>query len=173
VLPILNRRGLERALGHAVGYVQRYGASVGVVVFDIDNFKQVNDWYGHVAGDEILQALCELLIAKVRSSDIVARWGGDELVVVLWHTSEAEAIQKANLLECAIDSVRVPVANHMLSVSVSTGVSMIAPQARRAKRLSAQISRCLLERKCGRRVVGSARVRRRSLDTTPRLSGYR
>jgi diguanylate cyclase (GGDEF)-like protein len=99
-----------------------------LLVFDIDNFKCINDWYGHVAGDRVLQAVCGLVASKVRSSDIVARWGGDEFVVILWHATDASAAAKASALENAIASLRVPFSEHTLSVTASAGITVIRPE---------------------------------------------
>ena len=60
-----------------------------------------------LAGDTVLRAVSKLLVAKVRSSDIVARWGGDEMVVVLWNTTESPALVKVGLLESEIAGLRV------------------------------------------------------------------
>jgi predicted signal transduction protein with EAL and GGDEF domain len=81
-----------------------------------------------VAGDRVLQAVSSLLISKVRSSDVVARWGGDELVAVLWHANEKSASTKATALEDAVASLRVPLSDHTLSVTASAGVTMIRPE---------------------------------------------
>jgi diguanylate cyclase (GGDEF)-like protein len=108
--------------------VERYGSQAALLVFDIDNFKSINDWYGHVVGDRVLQGVCGLLSSKVRSSDIVARWGGDEFVVILWHATHAGAAAKASALENAIACLRVPVSEQMLSVTASAGVTVIRPE---------------------------------------------
>jgi diguanylate cyclase (GGDEF)-like protein len=92
---VLNRRGFDRALRQAVAHVARYGTPVALLVFDLDGFKAVNDRSGHAEGDRLLKAVAELLSANVRASDLVARIGGDEFAVLLWHASEADARLKA------------------------------------------------------------------------------
>jgi diguanylate cyclase len=136
LLNVLNRRGLERALRRTIDLVERYGTQAATLVLDTDNFKGINDWYGHVAGDRVLQAVSGLLACKVRSSDIVARWGGDELVVILWQVSEASAAAKATALEIAISCLRVPFSNHTLSVTASAGVTIIRPEDTPIKAMS-------------------------------------
>src|SRR5579872_6036762 len=72
-----NRRAFIRELKRAAALRQRYGAPAAIVYFDIDDFKQVNDRYGHAAGDAALQAVADRLSAHVRESDVVGRMGGD------------------------------------------------------------------------------------------------
>jgi diguanylate cyclase (GGDEF)-like protein len=128
LLNILNRRGLERALRRTIDLVERYRAQAAVIVFDIDNFKAVNDWYGHLAGDRVLQAVSGLLASKVRSSDVVARWGGDEFVLILWQANDASADAKASVLESAVACLRVPFSDRTLSVTASAGVTILRPE---------------------------------------------
>src|SRR5262249_6351254 len=84
LLDILNRRGFERELKRALSYVKRYGTQASLMFIDLDGFKAVNDRHGHGTGDALLKALSRQLIARVRSSDIVGRLGGDEFGIVVW-----------------------------------------------------------------------------------------
>ena len=102
LLEILNRRGLERELQRSLAYVRRYGTSAALICLDLDNFKPVNDRYGHAAGDRALQEVSTILRQMVRESDVVARLGGDEFAVLLWNISEPQATAKARELELAI-----------------------------------------------------------------------
>ena len=161
LLNIPNRRGLERALRRTIDVVERYQTQAAVVVFDIDSFKGVNDWYGHVAGDRVLQAVSSLLISKVRSSDVVARWGGDELVAVLWHANESSASMKATALEDAVASLRVPISDHTLSVTASAGVTMIRPEDTPIKAMGRADLHMRLRKKA-RKLDGRAQVNAQS-----------
>ena len=84
-----NRRAFIRELKRASALRQRYGAPASLVYFDIDDFKQVNDRYGHAAGDAALQAVADRLSAHVRESDVVGRMGGDEFAVLLVQADRA------------------------------------------------------------------------------------
>lgn len=125
LLDILNRRGLERELQRSLAYVRRYGTSAVLICLDLDNFKPVNDRYGHAAGDRALQEVSTILRQMVRESDVVARLGGDEFAVLLWNISEPQAIAKARELESAIAAMVVMQGNVMLSLGASAGVAML------------------------------------------------
>jgi len=83
VTGVFNRRHLEAQLEHAWKMAERYNYTMGVAIVDLDHFKQINDNFGHVAGDQVLREFAELLKHTVRSTDIIGRYGGDEFVVIL------------------------------------------------------------------------------------------
>src|ERR1700676_3707022 len=99
---ILNRRGFERELKRSLAYVKRYGTSAALVYVDLDGFKPVNDRHGHAAGDAVLKAVAVALHRQIRTSDIIARVGGDEFAVLLWNVNNAAAAAKASALEAAV-----------------------------------------------------------------------
>jgi diguanylate cyclase (GGDEF)-like protein len=98
LVPVLNRRGFERELERVLAYVKRYGTTVTLVYFDLDDFKAVNDRYGHAGGDAALRHLAKILLANVRRSDMVARLGGDEFAIVLHRADLNAAAAKAEQL---------------------------------------------------------------------------
>ena len=100
--PVLNRRAFVRELSRTIAYCRRYGASAAVLYLDLDGFKQVNDQFGHPAGDAALVRVAELLTAHVRESDVVARLGGDEFAVLLLQVDAEAAAAKARSLAAAI-----------------------------------------------------------------------
>jgi diguanylate cyclase (GGDEF)-like protein len=122
---VMNRRGFDRELKRALAYVGRYGASAAIVHLDLDRFKPINDQYGHAVGDLVLRAAAAALQRCIRGSDVVARIGGDEFVVLLWHLREAQARAKADALEAAVAATVVDHAGVGLSVETSAGVVML------------------------------------------------
>ncbi|HVT54787.1 MAG TPA: GGDEF domain-containing protein [Xanthobacteraceae bacterium] len=96
---LLNRRGFMKALERTLAYARRYKATGALLFLDLDGFKAVNDKHGHAAGDWVLGRVGRLIVGAVRASDVVARVGGDEFVVLLWNLNEAQAIAKARALE--------------------------------------------------------------------------
>jgi diguanylate cyclase (GGDEF)-like protein len=79
----LNRRGLEQVLNQAVSSASRFGGEIALLAIDIDFFKNINDTFGHLAGDAVLRELAELLAQSSRGGDVVARVGGEEFIVLL------------------------------------------------------------------------------------------
>jgi diguanylate cyclase (GGDEF)-like protein len=122
-----NRRGFERELKRSLAYVKRYGVSAALIYLDLDGFKPVNDRHGHAAGDAVLKTIAAALIRKVRTSDIVARIGGDEFAVLLWNVTEDEAAAKAQALEAAVYATPVRWSTSTLVVGASAGVTPIGP----------------------------------------------
>ena len=105
-----NRRRLEQALAAEVSRASRTGARLCAIMADLDHFKRVNDTYGHAAGDNVLMAFGDLLRRHTRAIDIVARFGGEEFVVLLPYTELENAIAIADriresLAACPIESL--------------------------------------------------------------------
>jgi diguanylate cyclase (GGDEF)-like protein len=100
---VLNRRGLEQALERELARFRRYGEDLTVAMLDLDHFKQCNDEYGHAAGDSILVGAAHLLSQRLRETDVVGRFGGEEFVLLLPHT---EAGESASILDHLCQSVR-------------------------------------------------------------------
>jgi diguanylate cyclase (GGDEF)-like protein len=119
---LLNRRSFERELTRSVAYVKRYGTSAALVYLDLDGLKPVNDRHGHAAGDRVLKAVAAALVRHVRASDVVARVGGDEFVILLWNLSGPAAVAKAAALERAVYSTPVRWGASTLVVGASAGV---------------------------------------------------
>lgn len=124
---LLNRRGFARALTRAVAYVKRYGVSAALVFLDLDGFKPVNDRHGHAAGDAVLKAVAAAIFAAVRASDVVARIGGDEFVVLLWNLDATTAAAKAKALERAVYATPVRWGASTIVVGASAGVAVVGP----------------------------------------------
>lgn len=97
-----NRRALQTVMEAQLGIVKRYGTQVSMAVFDIDHFKTLNDERGHLQGDEALRGLANLIGTVVRAADVVARYGGDEFVVVMPETDLHGAGTLAERLRIAI-----------------------------------------------------------------------
>ena len=92
---IANRRGCEDALAHEIARANRMGTPFTLVVADLDDFKRINDVYGHDAGDDVLREFAAVLRATLRESDLSGRWGGEEFVILLPGTDAEGGIQLA------------------------------------------------------------------------------
>jgi len=100
---VLNRRGLEQALDREIARYRRYGHELTVAILDLDHFKQLNDAHGHVAGDTVLTAVAGILRKRLRVTDVVGRFGGEEFVLILPHTDETSS---GPILEFLCQSIR-------------------------------------------------------------------
>jgi len=99
---LFNRRYLEETLERELGRVKRVGAPMGVIMMDLDHFKQYNDTFGHSAGDELLAALGSLVQQQIRGEDIACRYGGEEFLVILPGASVSIALERAESLRQAV-----------------------------------------------------------------------
>ena len=101
-----NRRFAEGRLSQDIARAQRGGGTLTLAVLDLDQFKPVNDEYGHHAGDTCLTHFAEVLGRKVREGDWIARWGGDEFVVGIWHAQEEGSLSVERMLERVAKELR-------------------------------------------------------------------
>ena len=105
---LCNRRRLDQSLGAEWRRAKRYGTNYSVVMIDLDNFKDVNDAFGHDAGDAVLVRVSDILLATTRETDLVGRWGGEEFVLVCPETSLEEARAMAEGLRQEIADTHFP-----------------------------------------------------------------
>jgi diguanylate cyclase (GGDEF)-like protein len=118
---LLNRRGFSFLAEDAFSLYRRYERPLAVLILDIDFFKKVNDTYGHAAGDAVIQAIGVTLTKTLRTSDKVARFGGEEFVVLVHEVDSGGIITVAQNLRRAIEALTVEYQDHNLSVTVSIG----------------------------------------------------
>jgi len=125
LVAVLNRRAFERELTRSLAFVKRYEAEASLLFIDLNGFKQINDQYGHAAGDAVLKRVGELLSENVRQSDLVGRLGGDEFGVVLVQTSHENARHKADALVELINQATVEVDGVTIALSVAAGAAVL------------------------------------------------
>ncbi len=101
--PVFNRRAFEREVRREIALAGRFRTCLSLIFIDLDNFKRVNDVYGHAAGDDVLVTISEILARNTRETDVVGRLGGDEFGIVLAHAARADSELKAEQLEKIID----------------------------------------------------------------------
>ena len=123
---VLNRRGLEEAFLVEEARAVRAGMPLAVALLDVDNFKQLNDKLGHVAGDGALKHLAEILRDAVRPSDVVARYGGEEFVLLLPDTGIEEAVSVMARVQRTLTRRFFLYQNERVLITFSAGVTMLA-----------------------------------------------
>jgi len=132
---LYNRRYLEEAMEREIYRAERHQSSLGLIMLDVDHFKQFNDRFGHDAGDELLRELGKFLIAKVRPTDIACRYGGEEFLVILPETTLAAVVNKAEQLREKCKRLTIVYQGRILGrTTISLGVAAfpehgITPQA--------------------------------------------
>ena len=151
---LANRREFEVRLQRALEMTQATGATHVVLFMDLDRFKGVNDFCGHVAGDELLRQLGELLQGRVRSADVVARLGGDEFGVLLHNCNQHDGLQVADQLLTAVDQFEFVWGANRFALGVSIGLVAVDAQYKRiAQVLNAADSACYQAKDAGRNRV--------------------
>jgi diguanylate cyclase (GGDEF)-like protein/PAS domain S-box-containing protein len=125
---LLNRRRFEQELDTHIDHSARYGPGGSVLVLDIDNFKNVNDSFGHHAGDELIGAVAGQLRARLRKTDLLARLGGDEFGMLLHGADAAKAMTVAEELRALIGNHPYVLGRQSVRVTVSVGVTTIGEE---------------------------------------------
>ncbi|MBV7255762.1 diguanylate cyclase [Pacificimonas sp. WHA3] len=127
LVPIANRRGFTRDVTRAIADLERHGTSSAVIFIDVDHMKTINDEHGHLAGDAALLHVGSVLLENLRTTDSLARIGGDEFVVLLSHVDETDARRKATELSSAVADMPVQYAGWRFPLTISVGVQMLKP----------------------------------------------
>src|ERR1700683_305887 len=123
-----NRRYLQQRLKEELARAQRHAGSMACLMIDIDRFKSINDGYGHLAGDNALKEIAQRVEAQIRSMDTAARFGGDELAILLPDATAAEAARLAERIREAIAAVPFALTAQIeRTLTVSVGVASLAP----------------------------------------------
>jgi diguanylate cyclase (GGDEF)-like protein/PAS domain S-box-containing protein len=126
---VLNRRGIMRSIQTIHGQAKRSGQPFAIAILDLDHFKEINDAYGHLAGDAVLHRAGEMLRHELRSADWVGRWGGDEFILVIPDSSAATAMATIERVRARIGAEPIDAAGHAVRLSISAGLALFRPGA--------------------------------------------
>ena len=126
---LANKRAFRELIGRETARATRFGHDLSLVILDIDDFKLVNDTFGHLQGDEVLQAVAGAVAEESRGIDLPARYGGEEFVVALPETDSHGALEVAERIRARIEltAVRLIEGHDAISVTASIGVSTAPP----------------------------------------------
>jgi diguanylate cyclase (GGDEF)-like protein len=123
---VFNRRGILELADMEIARAKRLLHPMSVALLDIDNFKKINDVYGHAAGDLVLQRLAELCKKNIREIDRFARYGGEEFVFILPEANSIQATEFTDRIRKLIENSTVEYNNHTIRFSVSIGVASLS-----------------------------------------------
>ncbi|MEO5377900.1 MAG: sensor domain-containing diguanylate cyclase [Magnetococcus sp. DMHC-6] len=118
-----NRRFLEEYVETLIATVKRKQSRLSILMMDLDHFKQVNDTYGHDAGDAVLKILSRTLSGQVRTSDLVIRYGGEEFLVILQENEGYSGMKMAEKIRSAVENVKFQIPGGVLRKTISVGVA--------------------------------------------------
>jgi len=149
----LNNRGYwEERLGEEFRRFQRArSAPRSLILFDIDHFKQVNDTYGHPAGDEVIRATAKVLLDSIRTTDLAGRYGGEEFGVVLTETSSDGAMILAERLRNKIEALTVHFDGQEIRYTISLGIAQVSEETENHRHWIECVDKALYEAKRGGR----------------------
>ena len=119
-----NRRYFIEIANKVLAGAKRYGDSFAVIIFDIDDFKRVNDTYGHAAGDQVLRILSEICMTQIRDSDIFARYGGEEFIILVPRCCPTDIMKFSERIRIKLSEARVRHGQMDIQFTVSMGAGI-------------------------------------------------
>ncbi len=120
---INNHRSLLQLAEREFDVAMRYRPPLSMMFFDIDHFKQINDTFGHAMGDQALQKMVDVVCSDLRRADVIGRYGGDEFVLLMPHTSAQEALPFAERIHASIAALRLDTDKGPLTLTISIGIA--------------------------------------------------
>ncbi|MBI4530613.1 MAG: diguanylate cyclase, partial [Candidatus Latescibacteria bacterium] len=145
---VFNYRYFEEFLTRQVAQTRRYNRALSLIMIDIDNFKDLNDTYGHQQGNVVLRELAQIFTSSVRQADLVARYGGEEFVIVLVETELKGAVHAAEKVRHLVERFLFPrEEGNPLHVTISLGVATLSPDLQTAHQLIEAADKALYEAK--------------------------
>ena len=125
----LNRRFIEKRLDEELAYALRHRSQLSIAFLDVDYFKHVNDRHGHAAGDLVLRRIVEVVGQELRTEDVLARYGGEELLLVLRGIPLPGAARVAERVRVAVQNAQFSVGRVHLRVTLSAGCASLGDEA--------------------------------------------
>lgn len=114
---LYNRRYMDKKMLETIEYSERYGVKFSLVILDIDDFKKINDNFGHDIGDQVLKEVASILLSNIRKTDFVGRWGGEEFIIIYSNTTAENALKMS-------EKIRIALKENIFSVNEEVTVSI-------------------------------------------------
>jgi diguanylate cyclase (GGDEF)-like protein len=159
---IYNRRYFEMQIASEIERASRYDGRLAIIMVDIDNFKRLNDEFGHLLGDEVLRQVSNVFVQQLRKVDVVCRYGGEEFAILVPQTSGGNALEVADKLRRMVEAYRFP--GVPVKVTISAGVAEFPAHGRTRDELVAAADAAMYDSKeAGRnRVSGASAATRKT-----------
>ncbi|MEW5822222.1 MAG: diguanylate cyclase [Cyanobacteriota bacterium] len=123
-----NRRYFSTEATKELNRAKRYGHTLALFMIDIDNFKQINDKYGHLTGDLVLKKIAKIISLKARESDIICRYGGEEFVMVIPETDPKKASYTAEKIRKLVEKTKITIDDKEIDLTISIGIALNTPK---------------------------------------------
>jgi len=148
---ISNRRNFMSKTSEELERIKRYGYPLSLMVLDIDHFKEINDTYGHKAGDEVLRLFATHCLSQLRALDQFARFGGDEFIALLVQTGQDDAKEVAERIRTSIEDLEIQINQEIITTTVSVGLTTTKDDVTSAEELIKRADKALYDAKNGGR----------------------
>lgn len=133
---LYNRRYCQEIVEREFSRSKRYGSDLSIAMFDIDNFKKLNDTYGHQFGDEVLIQVSKIIISSLRNTDFAFRYGGEEILAVLTNSSAEQALIPIERIRIKVENYHFKFDNQDVKVTLSAGISSALKEATSSEQLT-------------------------------------
>jgi diguanylate cyclase (GGDEF)-like protein len=144
---LANHGRFQELLGYEIEQVRRYGHPLGLIMLDIDDFKAINDTYGHQQGDVVLRRVARVVADNSREADYPARYGGEEMALILPHTDMEGTYAIAERIRTAVEGLRIPRKDQNGTLRVTASVGVVASSEGQKDELIAEADAALYEAK--------------------------
>lgn len=124
-----NKKYFLDRLNSEHAFAERHGTHLALALLDVDHFKAVNDTYGHQAGDGVLKGIADVMRAQLRTEDVLARFGGEEFVLLMRNTDLDAARLVAERIRCAVEAADYRSRGQSIKVTISSGITIVGPDA--------------------------------------------